>query len=143
MQSIEPLTQKWVIYFKNPDGTDNMGMTNNFHALPEAITQILRQFEGREIVIKDESIYFHEDGRAVDEYITSEEKQNNLHKALEWLHDNDIDYTSHNKGLHLKFTINDNPIDFWPTTNKIKLEDNYHCDGLQRLINLQGNNNDK
>ena len=63
---VEPLTQKWVVHFKNPDGTDNMGMCNTYHALPNMITAILTGLKGKNIVIKDESIYFNSEGEAID-----------------------------------------------------------------------------
>ena len=46
--------EKWVARFKNPDGTENMGMANHHGALPPLIAAILNE-GGRDIVITDES----------------------------------------------------------------------------------------
>ncbi len=48
------LTEKWVARFKNPDGTDNMGIANSHMALTQLAAHIL-SFGGTNIVITDET----------------------------------------------------------------------------------------
>ena len=68
---------------------------------------------------------------------TKEKKQERRENALMWLHDNHLPYQEFNNGLHLKVTINDKKIDFWPTTDRIKVDDKYLYDGMNYLINLK------
>ncbi len=48
------LPEKWVARFKNPDGTDNMGIANHHTALNMMVANIL-SWGGTHIVITDES----------------------------------------------------------------------------------------
>ena len=49
--------QKWVVYFDNSNGTKNMGMCNSHLMLPDIINKI-RKMNGKNIVIRDETIFF-------------------------------------------------------------------------------------
>ena len=49
-----PWGEKWVVRFKNPDGTENMGLCNHHDALGALIAAILKR-NGSDIVITDET----------------------------------------------------------------------------------------
>jgi hypothetical protein len=51
-----PFGNKFTFTFKNPDGTPNGGMCNNSESLP-GLVEWVRDMQGTELVIKDESIY--------------------------------------------------------------------------------------
>lgn len=48
------LTEKWVARFKNPDGTENMGIANHHTALNMMVANII-SFGGTHIIITDET----------------------------------------------------------------------------------------
>lgn len=72
-------------------------------------------------------------------FLTKEQKEEHRVAALKWLHDMQLPYTSHNNGLHLKITIKEKIIDFWPTTGRFKHNNQYfdgNLDHLKHLTNL-------
>lgn len=62
---INQLTQKWVIYFKNADGENNMGLVQSYQQLPGIIEILLRDMNATDIIIKDESLYFNNKGEPI------------------------------------------------------------------------------
>ena len=64
-------------------------------------------------------------------------KQLNRELAKEWLAGENIPYQTFNNDLHFKIRMNDQVIDFWPTTNKIKVGDQYHTEGIEFLVHLK------
>lgn len=76
---------------------------------------------------------------------TQEKKAERLAMAMDWLEREHVAFTSHNNGLHLKVTINDEIIDYWPTTGRFKRDNVFFSSNLDYLINLKTNkdNHDK
>lgn len=68
---------------------------------------------------------------------TPEKKAERLAMAMDWLERGNIAFTSHNNGLHLKITLGDEVIDYWPTTGRFKRGTNYFSSDLNFLINLK------
>lgn len=64
-------------------------------------------------------------------------KQLNRELAKEWLAGENIPYQTFNNDLHFKIRLNDQIIDFWPTTNKIKVGDQYQTEGIEFLVHLK------
>lgn len=62
--------------------------------------------------------------------LRKKQKDDNLIHAMNWLKDNQIDFESKNDGNHLIITINKKRIDFWPTTNKLKIGKSIVGNGL-------------
>ncbi len=48
------LIEKWIARFKDPEGSDNMGMANHHMALSRLVAHILK-CGGRNIIITDET----------------------------------------------------------------------------------------
>lgn len=57
---LETVGQKWVFTFDRSDGKKCMGMCNSHHGLPDIINKI-RESGGKNIVIKDRTIFFVDD----------------------------------------------------------------------------------
>ena len=53
-----PWGEKWVARFKNPDGTENIGICNHHNALSPLVSAILNT-GGRDIRITDETLRPH------------------------------------------------------------------------------------
>lgn len=64
-------------------------------------------------------------------------KQLNRELAKKWLAGENIPYQTFNNDLHFKIRLNDQIIDFWPTTNKIKVGDQYQTEGIEFLVHLK------
>lgn len=67
---------------------------------------------------------------------TPEKKAERLAETMDWLNREKIAYTSHNNGLHIKVTIGDEIIDYWPTTGRFKRDNVFFSSDLNYLINL-------
>lgn len=85
------------------------------------------------------------DGFMDGNYWTKEKKEERLAMVMDWLKREHVAYTAHNKGLHLKITINDEVIDYWPTTGRFKQDNIFFNSDINYLINLKTNkdNHDK
>jgi len=68
---------------------------------------------------------------------TKEQKEEQRAATLDWLHTEKIPYTSHNNGLHLKITLNNKMIDYWPTTGRMKMDNKFFDSDLNGLITLK------
>lgn len=62
--------------------------------------------------------------------LRKKQKEDNFLKSMEWLQTNKINFESKNNGNHLILIINKNRIDFWPTTNKLKIGNSMRGNGL-------------
>lgn len=62
-----------------------------------------------------------EEFKALTRYLkseSSEKRAQNIQKSTQLLIDNEIDFTVHNKNLHLIIESGSHTVDFWPSTGK-------------------------
>lgn len=70
-------------------------------------------------------------------WLMKKRAEQNRDNTREWLEGENIPYQTFNKDLHFKINMDGTIIDFWPTTDKVKLGNEYYMDGLERLIKLK------
>jgi hypothetical protein len=66
--------------------------------------------------------------------LKKERKSTNKERILNLLNTNGIQFIAKNESNHLIVTINDNRIDIWPTTNKVKFANKYFGSAYQFLL---------
>jgi uncharacterized protein (DUF779 family) len=71
--------------------------------------------------------------KAMNEYKRNN-KRKNLYDNKQALIDNDVSFGELNDGYHLRVIIGDKKYDYWPSTNLIKVGNEYFKNGLQFIL---------
>lgn len=65
--------------------------------------------------------------------IKKKQKEDNLKVAMAWIKSAKIPYESKNNGFHLVFKFTPERMDFWPTTNTLKIGMRHISNGLEYI----------
>ena len=70
--------------------------------------------------------------------LKKERKAERFEEAMAWIKEKKIPFESKNNGYHLVIEITKQRMDFWPTTNTLKIGMRHIPNGLQYIQNVWG-----